>query len=83
MFGSSVTVSQTAALNGTWPAEAAALIAADMTADRVRYSWQPDDNRRPIVVTLSTAANEKLRSAFANEMLRDAEALRRRLNSDD
>lgn len=41
IFGSDVTVTDAAVAAGTWPAEAAAAIAADMAGARTREGWEP------------------------------------------
>jgi hypothetical protein len=41
IYGSGVDVTDRAVHTGTWPAEAAAAVAAQITQDRTRYGWEP------------------------------------------
>lgn len=54
VFGSGVNVSDRAVRAGTWPAEAVAAIAAQMTTDRTGYGWEPIG--RVVVDTATVAA---------------------------
>lgn len=54
IYGSGVTVSDQAVRAGTWPAEAAAAIAARMTRDRTSHRWEPT-GRVPIDTATAAA----------------------------